>query len=590
MHRIIPTDLWGLTMRVLGVNGWPGASHDGAACLVVDGEVVALVEEERFTRNKHAYGEAPLNAAAHCLAEGGFTLDDIDVVAHGWDLPKLFGDRGLNWFADDAAALEHLLPKALFPRSRDPRLTFVNHHIAHAASAYHLSGRDRGAILVLDGQGEDVSTTLAVGIDGEIKTLRSHTPGWSLGYFYAAVCEYAGLGADAAGKMMGLASYGTPQDLTFGGALDFTDEDFTVGVVPPDLRSTGSTDEETATIRHWLRHLEKVLPDAPNRRVRRFDPRVGRYTKVTDRDPFEYRDIAATAQAALERAVMALVRGLLRESGETTLLVAGGVGFNATLNGKLMRMPEVQDLFVQPLAGDQGVSLGAAVWCAAQEGDRIRPMEGSVAWGPQWDADAIRRVLEASGTAYTEPADIAAATADVLAAGGVAGWFQGRAEGGPRALGHRSMVAVPNPEGTRDRVNVRIKHREAWRPFAPSMQEEAAEALIGTTTPLPYMIVTTPVTEAGAAVMPAVVHSDRTTRPQTVSAEVDPLYHRLIGEVGGHTGTPVVLNTSFNGRDEPVVCSPRDALATFHRLPMDALAIGPFLVRRPDGAVGEARA
>ncbi|MFC8995946.1 carbamoyltransferase [Streptomyces rochei] len=577
-------------MRVLGVNGWPGASHDGAACLVVDGEVVALVEEERFTRNKHAYGEAPLNAAAHCLAEGGFTLDDIDVVAHGWDLPKLFGDRGLNWFADDAAALEHLLPKALFPRSRDPRLTFVNHHIAHAASAYHLSGRDRGAILVLDGQGEDVSTTLAVGIDGEIKTLRSHTPGWSLGYFYAAVCEYAGLGADAAGKMMGLAPYGTPQDLTFGGALDFTDEDFTVGVVPPDLRSTGSTDEETATIRHWLRHLEKVLPDAPNRRVRRFDPRVGRYTKVTDRDPFEYRDIAATAQAALERAVMALVRGLLRESGETTLLVAGGVGFNATLNGKLMRMPEVQDLFVQPLAGDQGVSLGAAVWCAAQEGDRIRPMEGSVAWGPQWDADAIRRVLEASGTAYTEPADIAAATADVLAAGGVAGWFQGRAEGGPRALGHRSMVAVPNPEGTRDRVNVRIKDREAWRPFAPSMQEEAAEALIGTTTPLPYMIVTTPVTEAGAAVMPAVVHSDRTTRPQTVSAEVDPLYHRLIGEVGGHTGTPVVLNTSFNGRDEPVVCSPRDALATFHRLPMDALAIGPFLVRRPDGAVGEARA
>ncbi|MFJ7773174.1 carbamoyltransferase [Streptomyces sp. NPDC097107] len=575
-------------MRVLGVNGWPGASHDGAACLVVDGEVVALAEEERFTRNKHAYGEAPLNAAAHCLAEGGCTLDDIDVVAHGWDLPRLFGDRGLDWFADDADALEHLLPKALFPRSRDPRLTFVNHHVAHAASAYHLSGRDRGAILVLDGQGEDVSTTLAVGIDGEIKTLRSQTPGWSLGYFYAAVCEYAGLGADAAGKMMGLASYGTPQDLTFGGALDFTDEDFTVHVVPPDLRSTGSTDEETATIRHWLRHLENVLPDAPNRSAHRFDPRVGRYTKVTDRDPFEYRDIAATAQAALERAVTALVRGLLRESGETTLLVAGGVGFNATLNGKLMRMPEVQDLFVQPLAGDQGVSLGAAVWCAAREGDRVRPMEGSVAWGPQWDADALRRLLEASGTSYTEPADIAAATADVLAAGGVAGWFQGRAEGGPRALGHRSMVAVPNPDGTRDRVNVRIKDREAWRPFAPSMQEEVAEALIGTTTPLPYMIVTTPVTEAGAAVMPAVVHSDRTTRPQTVSAEVDPLYHRLIGEVGEHTGTPVVLNTSFNGRDEPVVCSPRDALATFHRLPMDALALGPFLVRRPDGSVGEA--
>ncbi|TXJ77459.1 hypothetical protein E2C11_18545 [Streptomyces lavendulae] len=577
-------------MRVLGVNGWPGASHDGAACLVVDGEVVALAEEERFTRNKHAYGEAPLNAAAHCLAEHGLTLDDIDIVAHGWDLPKLFRDRDLDWFATDADALEHLLPKALFPRTRDPRLTFVDHHIAHAASAYHLSGRDRGAILVLDGQGEDVSTTLAVGIDGEIKTLRAYTPGWSLGYFYAAVCEYAGLGADAAGKMMGLASYGTPQDLTFGGALDFTDEGFAISVVPPDLRSIGGTDEETATIRHWLAHLENALPDAPNRRARRFSARLGRYTTVTERDPFEYRDLAATAQAALERAVMAVVRTLLRESGESTLLIAGGVGFNATLNGKLMRMPEVRDLFVQPLAGDQGVSLGAAVWAAAQEGDRIQPMKGSVAWGPQWSPEQIRHVLESTGTAYTEPADIAAATADLLAAGGVTGWFQGRAEGGPRALGHRSMLAVPSPERTRDRVNVRIKDREAWRPFAPSMRQEAAEALIGTTTPLPYMIVTTPVTEAGAAVMPAVVHSDRTTRPQTVSADVDPLYHRLIGEVGDRTGAAVVLNTSFNGRDEPVVCSPGDALATFHRLPMDALALGPFLVRRPDDAPREAGA
>jgi carbamoyltransferase len=573
-------------MRVLGVNGWPGASHDGAACLVVDGEVIALSEEERFTRDKHAYGQAPLHAAAHCLAEGGLTLDDIDVVAHGWDLPTLFRDRGLGWFADDAEALEHLLPKALFPRSRDPRLTFVNHHLAHAASAYLLSGRDRGALLVLDGQGENESTTLAVGIDGEIKTLRSHAPGWSLGYFYAAVCEYAGLGAGAAGKMMGLASYGTPQDLSFGGAIGFTDEDFTIGVVPPGLRATGGTDEEDATIRHWAAYLEKTLKQPPNRSVRRFDPRTGRYARVTDRAPFDYRDLAATAQAALERAVMGMVRGLLRETGETTLMVAGGVGFNATLNGKLMRMPEVEDLFVQPLAGDQGVSLGAAVWVASRGGDRIRPMNGSVAWGPQWSSERIRQVLDASGVAYTEPEDIAAATAGVLAGGGVAGWFQGRAEAGPRALGHRSMVAVPDPDATRDRVNIRIKDREAWRPFAPSMQEEAAESLIGTATPLEYMIVTTPVTDAGAEAMPAVVHRDRTTRPQTVSAAVDPLYHRLIGAVGEHTGTPVVLNTSFNGRDEPVVCSPQDALATFHRVPLDALALGPFLVRRPTGGAG----
>ncbi len=198
-------------MRILGVNGWPGASHDGSACLLVDGKVVAFAEEERFTRHKHGYGEAPLHAAAFCLQEGGLALEDIDVVAHGWDMPSLLTRRGLDWFPPDSArALDFLFPREYFPRGRDPELVFVPHHTAHAASAYYFSGRDQGAVLVLDGQGECESATLASAVGGELKVLEAVPPGWSLGYFYAAVCQYAGLGADAAGKTMGLAPTAPP--------------------------------------------------------------------------------------------------------------------------------------------------------------------------------------------------------------------------------------------------------------------------------------------------------------------------------------------------------------------------------------------
>ncbi|WP_055697845.1 MULTISPECIES: carbamoyltransferase family protein [Streptomyces] len=567
-------------MRILGVNGWPGASHDASACLLVDGEVVAFAEEERFTRDKHAYGQAPHHAVAHCLAEAGLGIEDIDIVAHGWEMPALLEQRGLEWFPSDAEALDFLLPRSLFPRGKDPRLLFVEHHMAHAASAYYFSGHDSGAVLILDGQGETESATLAVGSGGDLKVLRTVSPGWSLGYFYAAVCEYAGLGADAAGKLMGLAPYGTVGDTTFGGALLVEGDGYRVDAVPEDLLSRGRTDEEDDTIRLWLARLEKTLDVPPNAVTRGWDPALGRYTRRTARDPFAYRDLAATAQAALEHSVLAMVRGLLRDTGESTLLVAGGVGFNATLNGKLMRLPQVEDLFVQPLAGDQGVSLGAAGWVAAQAGERISPMTGTVAWGPQWGPDAIRHVLGATGTRYTEPDDIAAETARLLARGEIVGWHQGRSEGGPRALGQRSILAAPSPAEQQHRINLTIKDREAWRPFAPSLQEEAAAELLDLHTGLPYMIVTVPVPERSRARLAAATHVDGTTRPQTVSADVNPLYHRLLGEVETHTGSAVVLNTSFNGNAEPVVCSPRDALATFARSPLDALALGPFLVHR----------
>jgi carbamoyltransferase len=565
-------------VRILGLNGWPGRGHDPAACLLVDGRLVACAEEERFVRRKHAYGAQPLHAAAFCLDRAGLTLDEVDVVAFGWDIPLLHRDRDVPWRHTPGTALEALLPAEALPRSRDPELVFVSHHLAHAASAYHLAGDARAAVLVLDGQGERESTSLGVGVDGRLRMLETWPPGWSLGYFYDAVGRYIGLGADQAGKTMGLAAYGSPGDISFG-TFDF-DDPYTVRHVPADLRSGRHIDDSEEATDAWLRQLAAVLPLPPNPVRRRYDPATGRMRRVPDRDPFEYADVAATAQAALEHVVTAMVGRLMRTTGERILHVAGGVGFNASLNGVLLRHPAVDRLFVQPLAGDAGVALGAAVHVATEAGDRVEPMTTSISWGPEFGPDTVRAALEDANLPHREPADLTEAVADRIAAGQVVGWCQGPAEVGPRALGHRSILADPATRAQRDRVNLRIKRREWWRPLAPSMTIEDHKSYVDTPAPLPYMITTTPLQDGMRQRLAAVDHVDGTTRSQTVDPEDEPLYHRLLVAIGERTGAPVLLNTSFNGTEEPVVCTPQDAVRTWAELGLDALAIGPFLVSK----------
>jgi carbamoyltransferase len=566
-------------LRVLGLNGWPGRGHDPAACLVVDGEIVAVAEEERFVRRKHAYGLPPHHAAAFCLSRAGLDLDEVDVVAFGWDIPKLHRDRGLPWQLDAAGALESLLPRELFPRKRDPEFVFVPHHIAHAASAYHVSGHENASVLVLDGQGELESASLMVGRSGRLETLSTVPISWSLGYFYDAVGQYIGLGPDQAGKLMGLAAHGVVRDDTFG-SFTFTESGYELRGMPADMRSRTEMDESGDATRAWLRHLEATCSLPPNPRRRRYDPATGRYQPWTERDPFEYRDLAAAAQQALERAVFGLTDALVRETGESTLHVSGGVGFNASLNGKLLDHPAVDELFVQPLAGDAGVAIGAAVHIAAQRGDSVRPITTSIGWGVDFDPATVRGLLDETGLSYEEPSDIAAATAKLVAQDGVVGWFQGRGEVGPRALGHRSIVADPARRATRDRINLEIKKREWWRPLAPSLAAECFDEHIDSPASLPYMIVTRPLREASRARLAAVDHVDGSTRPQAVHAADEPLYHQLLDRVGEETGAAVTVNTSFNDNEEPVVWTPADAVRTFARIGLDALAIGPFLVSK----------
>lgn len=566
-------------MRVLGLNGWAGRGHDAAAALVVDGRVISFAEEERYVRAKHAYGRAPVHAVAAALHRAGLTLDDIDVVGFGWDTPALHRDRGQPWPYDEKGALEALLPRALFPRTRDPRLEFVPHHLAHAASVYHVSGDPEAAVLVIDGQGENESASLAVGRAGAISVLETVPVSWSLGYFYDAVGRYIGLGRDQAGKLMGLAAYGTVREDMFD-AFRFDGPGYRVASIDPGLRSDRSIDDSAESVDAWLQHVEKVAGMPANPASSRYDPASARYVPHTRHDPFTYKDLAASAQHVLERAVHALVDQLFALTPSRVLHVAGGVGFNASLNGLLLRRPDVERLFVQPVAGDAGVALGAALHLAHRHGDAIAPFSGSLAFGSAFEDQDVRDGLDSAGVSYEEPPDIAASVADLVAADRIVGWFQGAGEVGPRALGHRSIVANPALAATRDRINLRIKRREGWRPLAPSMTVESHGDLIDSAAELPYMVVTTPLRPSAVDRMAAVSHQDHTTRPQTVSADDDPLYHRLLAGVGDRTGVPAVLNTSFNGNDEPIVWAPADALRTFFRLGLDAMAIGPFLLRK----------
>lgn len=565
-------------MRVLGLNGWHEDSHDASAALLVDGHIVAFAEEERFTRIKHGGDQIPFNAVAYCLARAGLSVQDLDSVAFGWDLPKLHERRG-GWAYSDAEALEILLPKSLFPRSRDPELHCIQHHLAHAASASYFSGIDSAAVLVLDGQGEGASATLAHATAGDVELLETVGGAWSLGFFYEFVSEYIGLGRENPGKLMGLAAYGVPQDRLLE-CFAWESDSYEVRGLAEGQTGAGDWDEWNLVSGHWSKVFDAIGLPAANTFVCRYDPSLGRIARVAERDPFDYRDLAATAQAVVERAAGALVRRVLHITGERDLLIAGGVGMNATFNGTLLDEPRIDRLFVPPVPNDVGVSVGAAAVVAVAGGDRIAPMGPVPAWGPAFSDDAIKHVLDRAGLHYDEPPDYEATVAKLIADDKVVGWFQGSADVGARALGHRSVLASAHSQDMGRRINLEIKNREWWRPFAPSMTRAVSGSILVNDLDFPYMVVTTAVAPQHVERLPSVVHEDGTTRPQTVTASSHPRYHRLLNEVGQLLGDPICLNTSFNDRGEPIVSSPIDALLTFSRLSLDALAIGPFLVHK----------
>lgn len=553
---------------ILGVNGYSRRTHNASACIVINGELVAMAEEERFTRRKNAFGEVPLNATAFCLDRAGISVDDLDCIAVGWNFDKVFENIGTQPPTKDEL-VDLYLPLDRFKYSKRPKVEMVPHHMAHAASAFYLSGMPESLILVIDGQGETQSTSVFTGQGQDISLVREFGVKDSLGFFYEAVSEYVGLSRLDAGKIMGLASFGNPK---YEFDLFRTDQDgYSVNLDQPSQREMDLQPEVT---RLWRNYLEDTF--GPRNRGRLvYDATKARFSRDTTFED-HYKDVAASAQKTLEATVRHLIGLYTNKYQMRNLCIAGGVGLNCSMNGAIAREGVVDDLFVPPFSNDAGVSVGAALYLSDQK--PISRLE-SASLGPEFSNDTIVTILKSLGIDYQLSDDIGSRVAELLLQDKVVDWFQGRMEAGPRALGNRSILGNPTNRTTHDRLNA-IKNREAWRPLAPSFLSADLADYMQDSSESPFMLRAFLAKPDRINEIPAAVHIDGTSRAQTVTQRNNPLYYRLIDNFRKVSGVPAVMNTSFNLEYEPIVCSPHDALRTFYSSGPDYLAIGDVLISK----------
>jgi carbamoyltransferase len=546
----------GESVKVLGINA---LFHDPAAALVIDGETVAAAEEERFSRRKHgkrpvpfAAWELPELAARWCLERAGLDVSDLDAVAYSYDpaLARPAGEMGLDDPWDHlrqtyAQRAPSFLATAL-PGLDPAAVRFVPHHVSHAASTGLASPRGGNAdVLVLDGRGESASHLAGRYDGGELEVLATQALPHSLGLVYETVTDHLGfLRSSDEFKVMALASYGRPR---------FLDE------LRRTIYATGDGGFHTEPI-DWQGLVKRRAAD--------------------EEWTADHADLAASVQARIEEVLLELATWLHDQTGGTALTLAGGAGLNCVANTRLFADSPYTDVWVQPAAGDAGTALGCALHVARTGGDTTLPMPGADL-GRSWTDDELEARLRTARVAYERPADVAEEVAECLANDGVVAWFQGRSEYGPRALGRRSLLAHPGKERNLERLND-VKGREQFRPVAPMVLEQRAEQIFSRgPLPSPYMLFVHDVAPEWRDRIPAVVHVDGTARVQTVSDSDEPLVARMLEGFERRTGLPVVVNTSLNTAGRPMVDDPRDALECFGSAPVDLLAIGPFVVRRP---------
>ena len=540
-------------MRVLGLNG---VFHDPAAAVVVDGEIVAAAEEERFTRRKHgkppvafSTWELPERAIRWCLQQAGLAESQLDAVAYSYDPALAPGHDGdvtsENWEALRTLYVERLplFLRSLLPQLPMGRVHFVAHHIAHAASAYLAAPCTSCAVLVMDGRGERSSHLAGHVRSGELEVLATQPLPHSLGLLYEELTAHLGFRRSSDEyKVMALAAYGRPAWLKEFRRLLRVESDGRIFVEPVD----------------WSRYAPRGRSEAQLRR--------------------RHANLAATVQRRLEEVLLELARWLHERTGERWLTMAGGVALNCVANSRLWRDSPFERIWVQPAAGDAGTALGSALHVAKLLGDEPQPLR-SAALGRGWDEHELADWLGRAGVLYERADDLAEVVADALAANQIVAWFQGRSEFGPRALGHRSLLADPRDPSNTERLN-QIKGREQFRPVAPMVLAERAAELFRGPLPSPYMLFTHEIAPEWMPRIPAAAHVDGTARVQTVARSEEPLIARVLECFERRTGVPVVINTSLNTAGRPMVDDPRDALECFGSAPIDMLAIGPFVVRR----------
>jgi carbamoyltransferase len=563
--------------------------RDAAAALVSDGRIVAAAEEERFVRQKHVTA-LPVHAIRYCLREAGITLRDVGAIAVPWKYwlvgrrarlaleamarsPQLFRVKSTRSLERVGGEWKELfrLRRELTQRvgSVGSRPMFLDHHLCHAASSFLVSPFERSAILVVDGASEADTTLTAIG-EGQHITPLDRTPlPHSLGQFYAAMTAFLGFRPDQDEYIvMGLAASGEP---TFAATLRRE----VLRLLPQGRfeMNTGLLDFHLARVGLFGEEF-----------VRLFGPPRPSADELTQR----HRDLAASAQLVLEEVLLHLGRRLRSQTDADSLCLAGGVAYNCVANSRLRAELGFQHVYVPPAAGDSGAALGAALWWTVRRGGfASRPPMPSAYLGPQFDEQVCRTVLAREGLTAEPVTDarLYELVAAELAGGRLVFWYQGRMEWGPRALGNRSLLADPRREDMRELINSKVKHREPFRPFAPSVLDDRAKEFFDLPAASPFMQFTVRVKASARGIIPAVIHVDGSARVQTVTRDMNPRFYHLLSAFERLTGVPVLLNTSFNVQ-EPIVCSPDDAVHCFLRTQVDWLVLGNLLVRHPSqGAV-----
>lgn len=582
---------------ILGVSAF---YHDSAACLIRDGEIIAAAQEERFTRKKHD-SAFPITAIQYCLEEAGITVDSIQSVAF-YDKPLLKFERLLETYLMTSpwglksylkALPVWLKTKLWIPKIIDKEIGFAGdlyfpeHHESHAASAFYPSPFENAAILTMDGVGEWTTTSWGVGKGNQIQLQKEINFPHSMGLLYSAFTYYTGFRVNSGEyKLMGLAPYGKPRfvDLIKEHLVDIKDD----GSYRLDMKYFNYHAGLTMTSRHF----EKLFGGKPRRPE----------SKITQRE----MDLAASIQEVTEEIVLKTVAHIVEQTGERNLCLAGGVALNCVANGKILRSGLVDNLWIQPAAGDAGGAVGAAlaVWYHHLGNERqVTPgkdtMQGAYL-GPDYGNDAIQETLDKLGAIYAKVDDPSEAGAIIISQAKVLGWFQGRMEFGPRALGNRSIIGDARSVDMQTTMNLKIKYRESFRPFAPSVKEEEISNWFNIDSPSPYMLLVADVLDKHLLVddtcdldgleklkrhrstIPAITHVDNSARIQSVSKATNPQYHALIANFQELTGCPVIVNTSFNVRGEPIVATPFDAYRCFMATEMDSLIVGHYVMHKAD--------
>lgn len=573
-------------MIVLGLSGAVG--HDASAAIYIDGKLIAAAEEERFLRDKHAKGKMAYEATKFCLQQAGIRPDQIDMVAFPYaeiplSSPARWHYAKRHWYAPDRALLALFNGNRRYWRNHKMVMQLLNdlgigakrvkfvpveHHLAHASSAYHLSGfKEKTAIIGIDGKGEYATTFFGYGENGQIHKIKEFYDPDSLGGMYGAMTEYLGFEMlDGEFKVMGMAPYGDPKRFDFSKLIDCQNGEFKVNTKLVN----------TVGLRRFKKDGKGYF----------FSPALidwlGPMRDGDEKDE-PYIDYAASIQDLLEKCALHLIDyylgDIIRETGK--IAYAGGVALNVKLNQRIIAMPGVKELFVQPAAGDAGTAIGAASYASQMAGVPVEAMQHAYL-GPSYTTEQCIAACEnySQTVSWQKLDDVTAHTAQLLNDGNPIAWFQGRMEFGPRALGNRSILGSPSHPGVADRINAQIKYRERWRPFCPSMLDTVAPEILQTEHPSPYMTFTFDVAESWKSRIPEVVHEDGTARAQIVTQDTNPRYYELISELEKLNGNGVVLNTSLNRRGEPMVCSPEDALNMFFGSDLEYLVMEDILVTK----------